>query len=182
MPEWPDGWHPRMAALGLGVALAVVLWVVSGTGVPGPAGAPGPVAAARAAADEQVYRWTDDEGAVHLSQGLASVPPQYRHRAEPLGSLTAPPSGPTRPAPDAASRRAVDESLRTARTAWDFLIVARRYRSRGWDDLARQAVDRAAAVAREASEWHAIAASYDALGLAQAADAARRRAQSAPVR
>jgi len=35
-----------------------------------------------------LYRWTDDSGRVHYTQGLQSVPEQYRSRAVPLGQAT----------------------------------------------------------------------------------------------
>ena len=40
-----------------------------------------------------VYRWADDSGQVHYSQGLDSVPEQFRSRAVPLGQST--PSSPS---------------------------------------------------------------------------------------
>lgn len=43
-----------------------------------------------------LYRWADDRGQVHYSQGLNSVPEQFRSRAVPLGQATpssAPSSG-----------------------------------------------------------------------------------------
>ncbi len=40
-----------------------------------------------------LYRWADDSGQVHYSQGLDSVPEQFRSRAVPLGRPTpSPPS------------------------------------------------------------------------------------------
>ena len=39
-----------------------------------------------------LYRWVDDTGQVHYSQGLNSVPEQFRSRAVPLGQPT--PSSP----------------------------------------------------------------------------------------
>lgn len=35
-----------------------------------------------------LYRWADDSGRVHYSQGLNSVPEQFRSRAVPLGQAT----------------------------------------------------------------------------------------------
>ncbi len=40
-----------------------------------------------------LYRWADDSGQVHYSQGLQSVPEQFRSRAVPLGQPT--PSSPS---------------------------------------------------------------------------------------
>jgi hypothetical protein len=45
----------------------------------------------------QMYRWTDDRGEVHFSQGLESVPERYRERARLLGFPEQPSS--VRPTP-----------------------------------------------------------------------------------
>jgi hypothetical protein len=45
----------------------------------------------------QFYRWVDDTGTVHYSEGIDSVPPRYRDRAVPLGMRNAPPTTPPRP-------------------------------------------------------------------------------------
>ena len=52
--------------------------------------------AAAKSADSQtgMVKWTDDSGRVHYSQGLNSVPEQFRSRAVPLGQAT-PSSPPT---------------------------------------------------------------------------------------
>ncbi|MBI4590896.1 MAG: zf-TFIIB domain-containing protein [Candidatus Rokubacteria bacterium] len=50
-------------------------------------------------AQAQIYRWMDDAGAVHYSQGLDSVPERYRSQAQSLDL------GPPRPAPAPAERR-----------------------------------------------------------------------------
>lgn len=92
------------------------------------------------------------------------------------------PAAPTRPAADASTREALDAALARERTASEYLLAGRRYRSLGLDRQAKEAVDRAARVATAASEWHGIAASFDALGYREAADEARRRAQNAPLR
>ena len=41
-----------------------------------------------------MVRWTDDRGMVHYSQGLQSVPEQFRSRAVPLGQATSSPPQP----------------------------------------------------------------------------------------
>jgi predicted aspartyl protease len=40
----------------------------------------------------QMYRWTDDRGAVHFTQGLESIPERFRDRARLLGYPEQPPS------------------------------------------------------------------------------------------
>src|ERR1700682_5481186 len=47
----------------------------------------------------QMYRWTDEQGGVHYSQGLYSVPERFRSKAQPLAF-------PDRPAPSAGSSSA----------------------------------------------------------------------------
>jgi hypothetical protein len=47
-----------------------------------------------AASEDTLYRWVDGSGAVHFTQGLASVPEPYRRTATPLGSVGAPPPVP----------------------------------------------------------------------------------------
>lgn len=47
-----------------------------------------------------LYRWMDDSGRVHYSQGLDSVPEQFRSRAVPLGQAT--PSSPEPRKPEAS--------------------------------------------------------------------------------
>jgi hypothetical protein len=49
----------------------------------------------------QFYRWVDDAGTVHYSEGIDSVPPRYRDRAVPLGMRNVPP--PTSPQPGTAA-------------------------------------------------------------------------------
>ena len=39
----------------------------------------------------QMYRWVDDRGTVHYTEGLDSVPERYRSRAQPLNLPQAPP-------------------------------------------------------------------------------------------
>ena len=46
----------------------------------------------------QAYRWTDEQGKVHYSEGLDSVPSQYRATARPIEFPKAPPPPPP-PAP-----------------------------------------------------------------------------------
>lgn len=44
-----------------------------------------------------MYRWKDDRGMVHYSQGLQSVPEQFRETAVPLGQATSPATQPRKP-------------------------------------------------------------------------------------
>src|SRR5437764_13161192 len=50
----------------------------------------------------EIYRWTDERGVTHYSEGFASVPEQYRARAAPTGlhnaPLVSPPPAGDRPA------------------------------------------------------------------------------------
>jgi hypothetical protein len=51
----------------------------------------------------QMYRWTDERGQVHYSQGLESVPSRYRASAVPIGNVTPPPPPPAAPSPGPAA-------------------------------------------------------------------------------
>ncbi len=44
-----------------------------------------------------MFRWTDANGRVHYSQGLQSVPEQFRATAVPLGQPTSQPAAPRKP-------------------------------------------------------------------------------------
>ena len=165
MPTSPPGFKPATPA--------------APTATSRPSGRPTPAVPVEA---EQVYRWTDAEGRVNLTQGLANVPEAYRVRAVPLGSVSGRTGAPPPPAPDPVARQALDAASREARSVFEHLIVARRYHRRGMDGEARAAVDRAARLASEAGEWSAVAAIYDSLGMGRAADEARRRAGATPRR
>lgn len=54
-------------------------------------------------AEAQMFRWTDEQGQVHYSEGLDSVPEQFRSTAAPLPYQTTPPPPPT-PGKKALSR------------------------------------------------------------------------------
>lgn len=55
-------------------------------------------------ASAQIYRWTDERGEVRFSQGIHSVPPQFRGGAVIVGSPSqAPPPAPATPEPAAPS-------------------------------------------------------------------------------
>lgn len=57
----------------------------------------GSQAAAQKPSDAGMYRWKDDRGMVHYSQGLQSVPEQFRATAVPLGQATSPAAEPRKP-------------------------------------------------------------------------------------
>ncbi|MFZ1058986.1 MAG: hypothetical protein A3I03_00520 [Candidatus Rokubacteria bacterium RIFCSPLOWO2_02_FULL_68_19] len=48
----------------------------------------------------QAYRWVDEQGKVHYSEGLDSVPPKYRETAKPIEFPKAPPPPPPAPSPE----------------------------------------------------------------------------------
>lgn len=54
----------------------------------------------------QIYRWTDERGDTRYSQGIHSVPPQFRGGAV----MMSPPGQPAAPAPDAPDAAAVSSS------------------------------------------------------------------------
>ena len=70
----------------LGTALAVAVLALGIL-----LGAAGPASA-------QIYRWTDERGEVRFSQGIQSVPPQFRGGAVAVGAA----NSPTPPAPSAS--------------------------------------------------------------------------------
>ena len=51
-----------------------------------------------APSEAQIYRWVDERGVPHFSEGIDSIPEQYRQSAVPLGLRNAP----TAPSPSAA--------------------------------------------------------------------------------
>jgi hypothetical protein len=104
MPSSPPGFRP-----------------VAPAASPRPAARPVPAVPPEA---EQVYRWTDADGHVHLTQGLANVPEAHRGGAVPLGSVSGRGGGAPAPAPDPVARQAVDAAAREARSVFDHLIVA----------------------------------------------------------
>ena len=56
------------------------------------------VAIAPSPALAQAYRWVDEQGKIHYSEGLDSVPSKYRATAKPIEFPKAPPPPP--PAPE----------------------------------------------------------------------------------
>ena len=56
------------------------------------------VLAGAASVEAQMYRWTDEQGQVHYSEGLGSVPERFRSTAQPLLYPTPSPAEPRKPA------------------------------------------------------------------------------------
>jgi len=154
------------------------------------------------AQEDIVYRWVDDDGTVHFTQGQQSIPPRFRPRAVPLGSVggarppaagsgealkvpepiapVAPPP-PVRqrpPAPlNAPERVAVDEAYEKARTTEQYLAVSQGYLGLGLPLGAKSAADSAARVAVTSRDWEGVANTYAAIGETAAAAAARKKAE-----
>ena len=82
----------------------------------------------------------------------------------------------------AQQKDGLDNALTRSTTTAECMIVARRYQSLGMSADAKRAVDRCATMAKVGSEWHTIASSYQALGYQELADAARSKANHAPIR
>jgi len=152
------------------------------------------------AEDGMLYRWVDESGHVHFTQGLGAVPEPHRRAAIPIGSVTAPPPpvppapeakpaippepAPTVPAPPspppvgAPERNAVDDLLSSARTARQYIAAAEGYLRLGLPLGARTATTKAAAVARTAEDWRLVSGVWTTLGDVPAATAARQRAEA----
>jgi len=138
------------------------------------------------AEENTVYRWVDDGGITHLVQGLNAVPPRYRARAIPLGSMSGlepatrapelPEAGPKPPGPDDPERGKIDEELSRARTAAEALAAGRAYLRMGLPLAATSAANKAAGLARTAGDWERIADAYDAIGRTESSLEARRKA------
>lgn len=63
-------------------------------------------------ASAQMYRWSDDQGETHFTEGLESVPPRFRrravlmgHTAQPVASAPSPRPAPAEPAAPAGGAR-----------------------------------------------------------------------------
>lgn len=61
------------------------------------------ILAGAASVEAQTFRWVDEQGQVHYSEGLGNVPERYRATAQPLPSQRGPAS-PAEPSPEAAAR------------------------------------------------------------------------------
>ena len=63
-------------------------------------------------ADAQIYRWVDDNGVPHFTDGIDSVPDRYRARAVPLGLKNAPAPGPGGPSATGAKSASGEATVR----------------------------------------------------------------------
>jgi hypothetical protein len=79
-PAWP-----RRHALGRLVLALMVATAVVGLDAPS------------AAAQSAIYRWLDDAGTIHYSQGIESIPPQHRSSAVVIGHDRPAPPEPPKP-------------------------------------------------------------------------------------
>jgi hypothetical protein len=153
------------------------------------------------AEDDIVYRWVDDQGSAHFTQGRENIPAPYRTKAVPLGSVfgeqsqppptpgqagrapehvppppAAPPASPRQPPPPGAPERvALDELLEKAQTTDQYLVLGGAYLSLGLPLAAKTCANKAAAVARTSGEWARLADAYAALGETAASGDARGR-------
>lgn len=155
---------------------------------------------AASAEDDTLYRWLDDQGSVHLTQGRENIPAPYRAKAVPIGSVTAepppspapgsgeraaeravppPPPAPPRqpPPPNAPERLAVDELLEKARTTDQYLVIGEAYLRLGLPLAANTCANKAAEVAATSREWTRVADAYATLGNAAASSAARSKSE-----
>jgi hypothetical protein len=154
------------------------------------------------AEDSIVYRWVDDNGNVHLTQGRENIPTPYRLRAQPLGSVGGEPSPgpapapaesrpdpqpPPPPAPPAAQRKppppnaperlALDELLAKAATTDEYLVIGEAYLRLGLPLATKTCADKAALVAATSGEWARVADVYAAIGQAAASSEARNKSE-----
>jgi hypothetical protein len=151
--------------------------------------------------DDTVYRWVDDQGSPHFTQGRENIPAPYRAKAVPLGSVTgeqsspskpsqaerapegavparpaAPPaSAPQPPPPGAPERVALDELLEKAQTTDQYLVLGGAYLRLGLPLAAKTCANKGAAVARTSGEWGRVADAYAAIGETTASGDARKR-------
>jgi hypothetical protein len=166
--------------------LIAIVFVLSLLGA-GPAGAD---------SSTVLYRWIDDSGSVHFTQGLENVPNGFRGRATPLGAVTAPPPPPpppdppqapvpavqappapkAPPPPGAPERNVVDDMLSNARTSLEYAAAAEGYAKLGLPLGAKTALDKAAQRATTAAHWSAIAKIYGLIGETKDAVEAQRKA------
>jgi hypothetical protein len=149
-----------------------------------------------------LYRWVDETGGVHFTQGLAEVPARFRRSAVPLGAVGAPPppsvvAPPREPPPAAVSpspappalparkppppgdpeRNAVDDILFKARTTPEYLAAAEGYARLGLPLGAKTALQKAADAAKTSAHWKAVAKGYNLIGETKAAGEAGRKAE-----
>jgi hypothetical protein len=74
----------------------------------------------------QIYRWTDERGDVRYSQGIHSIPPQFRGGAVMMAPPSAPaPAAPAAPQPDAAAAPAAGEARIPFTPGQPIMVTAR---------------------------------------------------------
>jgi hypothetical protein len=156
------------------------------------------------AEDDTVYRWLDDQGSAHFTQGRENIPAPYRAKAVPLGSVVGEPSRPLPsqaeraperavlpppppaappaslrqpPPPSAPERVALDELLEKAQTTDQYLVLGGAYLRLGLPLAAKTCANKGAAVARTSGEWGRVADAYAALGETATSGDARKRSE-----
>jgi Aspartyl protease/Domain of unknown function (DUF4124) len=90
---------------------------------------------ALAPASAQIYRWTDERGNVQFSQGLQSVPSQFRSGAVIVGSPTQPPPPVAAPSEPAAPSAAPAGVARIPFTPGQPIVVAAKINGGGTTQL-----------------------------------------------
>ena len=150
-----------------------------------------------------LYRWVDETGGVHFTQGLAEIPARFRRSAVPLGAVGVPPpptvvapeapprepppaavkpvpAVPTRPPPPQGhpERNAVDDILFRARTTPEYLAAAEGYARLGLPMQAKPAVRMAANAAKTSAHWKAVAKGYGLIGETKLEEEAGRKAEA----
>jgi len=90
---------------------------------------------ALAPASAQIYRWTDERGNVQFSQGLQSVPSQFRSGAVIVGSPTQPPPSAPAPAEPAAPSAPAAGVARIPFTPGQPIVVAAKINGGGTTQL-----------------------------------------------
>lgn len=84
-------------SIGLGALLLTPPSVLAHSEGPSHHAEAGQSQSANKSSDSGMYRWKDDRGMVHYSQGLQSVPEKFRETAAPLGETAPSASQPRKP-------------------------------------------------------------------------------------
>ncbi|HET8578337.1 MAG TPA: aspartyl protease family protein [Methylomirabilota bacterium] len=82
-------------------------------------------------ASAQMYRWTDDSGETHFTEGLESVPPRFRPRAVLMGDTAQPASAPPAVQPTTKGLKAPAGGARIEFTPGKKIVVEARINGRG---------------------------------------------------
>jgi hypothetical protein len=84
----------------------------------------------------QIYRWTDERGEVRYSQGIHSIPPQFRGGAVMMGTLSQPAPGPSdQPAASAPAAAPAAGGARIPFTPGQPIMVSARINGGGTTQL-----------------------------------------------